>query len=87
MNAKPMHLVPSPTVPRKAIKSQADEGWRLDSDDYDDSGLSAASADLLMKGYSAILRSPPDLVLCDISMPSASGFDGLERIAAAPPLG
>jgi DNA-binding NarL/FixJ family response regulator len=36
-------------------------------------------------GYSAILKSPPDLVLCDISMPAVSGFDVLERVAAAAP--
>jgi DNA-binding response OmpR family regulator len=38
-----------------------------------------------MEGYSAILKSLPDLVLCDISMPTASGFDVLERLAAAGP--
>jgi DNA-binding NarL/FixJ family response regulator len=38
-----------------------------------------------MKGYSIILKSAPDLVLCDISMPSASGFDVLERLAAMAP--
>jgi DNA-binding NarL/FixJ family response regulator len=37
------------------------------------------------KGYAAILKSCPDVVLCDISMPSASGFDVLERLAAAAP--
>jgi DNA-binding NarL/FixJ family response regulator len=36
-------------------------------------------------GYSAILKSSPDLVLCDISMPTASGFDVLKRLAAAAP--
>jgi DNA-binding NarL/FixJ family response regulator len=38
-----------------------------------------------MEGYSAIFRSAPDLVLCDISMPTASGFDVLGRLAAAAP--
>jgi DNA-binding NarL/FixJ family response regulator len=38
-----------------------------------------------MEGYSAILKSLPDLVLSDISMPTASGFDVLERLAAAAP--
>ena len=36
------------------------------------------------EGYSAIVQSVPDLVLCDISMPTSSGFDVLERLAAAP---
>jgi DNA-binding NarL/FixJ family response regulator len=38
-----------------------------------------------MRGYTAILKSLPDLVLCDISMPAVSGFDVLERLAAAAP--
>jgi DNA-binding NarL/FixJ family response regulator len=38
-----------------------------------------------MAGYSAILKSLPDLVLCDISMPAVSGFDVLKRLTAAAP--
>jgi DNA-binding response OmpR family regulator len=37
------------------------------------------------EGYSAILRSLPDLVLSDISMPVISGFDILERLTGAAP--
>jgi DNA-binding response OmpR family regulator len=37
------------------------------------------------QGYSAILKSPPDLVLSDITMPTASGFDVLKRLAVAAP--
>jgi DNA-binding NarL/FixJ family response regulator len=37
------------------------------------------------EGYAAILKSPPDLVLSDISMPIISGFDILERLTAAAP--
>jgi DNA-binding NarL/FixJ family response regulator len=37
------------------------------------------------EGYAAILKSPPDVVLSDISMPTASGFDVLKRLAAAAP--
>jgi DNA-binding NarL/FixJ family response regulator len=38
-----------------------------------------------MAGYSAILKSLPDLVLCDISMPAVSGFDVLKQLTAAAP--
>jgi DNA-binding response OmpR family regulator len=32
------------------------------------------------EGFAAILKSPPDLVLCDITMPVMSGFEVLERL-------
>jgi DNA-binding NarL/FixJ family response regulator len=50
-----------------------------------DRGFDAQVAFNGAEGFSAILKSPPALVLCDISMPAASGFDVLERVAAAAP--
>jgi DNA-binding response OmpR family regulator len=38
-----------------------------------------------MEGFTAILKSPPDLVLADINMHAISGFDVLEQLAAAAP--
>jgi DNA-binding NarL/FixJ family response regulator len=35
------------------------------------------------KGLEAILSKTPDLVICDVRMPSMSGFEVLERTAAA----
>ena len=37
------------------------------------------------EGYSAIMKSLPDLVLSDIRMPGMSGFDILERLTGAVP--
>jgi DNA-binding response OmpR family regulator len=37
------------------------------------------------EGISAILKLRPDLVLCDITMPSASGFEVLKQLTAAMP--
>jgi DNA-binding NarL/FixJ family response regulator len=37
------------------------------------------------EGFSAILKSAPDLVLCDIGMPVMTGFDVLERLVAIAP--
>ena len=37
------------------------------------------------QGFAAILKKPPDLVLCDISMPVMSGFEVLERLTEIAP--
>ena len=36
-------------------------------------------------GFAAILRNPPDLVLCDINMRGLTGFELLERLTALAP--
>jgi len=37
------------------------------------------------EGFAAILKNPPDLVLCDINMPVMSGFQLLERLISIAP--
>ena len=37
------------------------------------------------EGLATILRQPPDLVLCDISLPFMSGFDVIERLTEIAP--
>jgi len=37
------------------------------------------------EGLTALLRSPPDLVLCDINMPNMSGFEVLEKLTGIAP--
>ncbi len=46
-------------------------------------GYEVTLADDGEKGLAAILANKPDLVVCDVRMPSMSGFEVIERLAAA----
>jgi DNA-binding NarL/FixJ family response regulator len=48
-------------------------------------GYQAAMARDGEDGLTAILTDKPDLVVCDVRMPKMSGFEVLERVAAAGP--
>ena len=51
-------------------------------------GFEVGVADGGQEGLMAIMRSTPDLVLCDVSMPGMTGFEVLERLnEIAPRLG
>jgi DNA-binding NarL/FixJ family response regulator len=50
-----------------------------------DLGYQAAMARDGEDGLAAILSEMPDLVVCDVRMPKMSGFEVLERVAAAGP--
>ena len=45
-----------------------------------DRGFEVAVAYSGQEGLMAIMRATPDLVLCDVSMPTMSGFEVLERL-------
>jgi DNA-binding NarL/FixJ family response regulator len=66
----------------------------IEDDDQTASLLSEALAELGYQtivardgeeGLTAILSEKPDLVVCDVRMPQMSGFEVLERVAAAGP--
>src|SRR5215470_19081741 len=57
----------------------------LVAEDLVDRGYEVIVAHDGREGFSAILRTMPDLVLCDISMPAMSGFELLERLVALAP--
>jgi DNA-binding NarL/FixJ family response regulator len=50
-----------------------------------DRGLEVCVAHNGRDGLAAILKEPPDLVLCDIGMPGMSGFELLERLTSMEP--
>lgn len=50
-----------------------------------DRGLEVCVAHNGRDGLTAILKEPPDLVLCDIGMPGMSGFELLERLTSMEP--
>jgi DNA-binding NarL/FixJ family response regulator len=50
-----------------------------------DRGLEVCVAHNGREGLAAILKEPPDLVLCDIGMPGMSGFELLERLTSMEP--
>jgi DNA-binding response OmpR family regulator len=57
----------------------------LIAEDLTDRGYDVVVAHDGQQGFSAILRTMPDLVLCDISMPVMTGFEVLERLTAIMP--
>jgi DNA-binding NarL/FixJ family response regulator len=57
----------------------------LIAEELTDRGYQVVVAHDGQQGFAAILRTTPDLVLCDISMPVMSGFEVLERLTAIMP--
>jgi DNA-binding response OmpR family regulator len=57
----------------------------LVTEEFADRGYQVHVAYDGQEGYSAIFKIMPDLVLCDVMMPTMSGFEILERLATAAP--
>ncbi len=56
----------------------------LIAEDLQERGYSVTIALSGQAGLAAILKSNPDLVLCDVTMPGMTGFELLERVTALP---
>jgi DNA-binding NarL/FixJ family response regulator len=56
------------------------ETARLIAEELTDRGFEATVAYSGQEALLAIMRRPPDLVLCDVSMPTMTGFDVLDRL-------
>jgi DNA-binding response OmpR family regulator len=73
--------------PRKTILCIEDDRdtAALVSEELTDRGFEAVVAHDGHEGFVAILKSAPDLVLCDIGLPIMTGFEVLERLNALAP--
>jgi DNA-binding response OmpR family regulator len=73
--------------PRKKILCVEDdrETASLIAEELTDRGFDAVVAHDGHEGFVSILKTAPDLVLCDISLPIMSGYEVLERLNALAP--
>lgn len=75
-----------PKTQKKIVCIEDDsETAALIAEELVDRGYAVALAHDGGEGFAAILRTMPDLVLSDISMPVMSGFELLERLTALAP--
>jgi DNA-binding NarL/FixJ family response regulator len=75
-----------PEAPKKILCIEDDrETAALIAEELIDRGYEVIAAHDGREGLAAILKTTPDLVLCDISMPVMSGFELLERLIALAP--
>lgn len=73
--------------PRKKILCIEDdlETASLIAEEFEERGYEVMLAHDGQAGFSAVLKSQPDIVLCDVSMPIMSGFEVLDRLTALTP--
>jgi DNA-binding response OmpR family regulator len=75
-----------PEAPRKILCIEDDrETAALIAEELIDRGYEVTLAHDGREGLAAVLKTMPDLVLADISMPVMSGFEVLERLTALAP--
>jgi len=75
-----------PEAPKKILCIEDDrETAALIAEELVDRGYEVTIAHDGREGLAAILKSMPDLVLSDVSMPVMSGFDLLDRLVALAP--
>src|SRR3974390_2670770 len=69
-------------LPRKTILCVEDdlETSALIAEEFEERGYEIALAHDGQAGVSAVLKLPPDLVLCDVSLPIMGGFELLDRL-------
>jgi DNA-binding NarL/FixJ family response regulator len=86
-NTRPIDEPPHmPEAPKKILCIEDDrETAALIAEELVDRGYEVIVAHDGRDGLAAILKSTPDLVLSDISMPAMSGFELLERLVALAP--
>lgn len=73
--------------PRKKVLCIEDdvETAVLLAEEFEERGYQMSLAHDGQRGFAAILKDEPDVVLCDVSMPIMSGFEVLDRIMALTP--
>ena len=77
-------MVVSPGSKITCIEDDA-ETAALIAEDLQERGYAVTVAHDGQAGLGAILKTGPDLVLCDISMPGMTGFEVLERLTSVAP--
>lgn len=74
------------TVPRQILCIEDDaETATLIAEELAERGFAVTVAHDGQEGFAAILRTPPDLVLCDVGMPVMDGFEVLAKLRALAP--
>ena len=74
------------STPRQILCIEDDaETATLIAEELTERGFAVSVAHDGQEGFAAILRMPPDLVLCDVGMPVMDGFEVLAKLRALAP--